>query len=227
MTVTASKRIQRKADAKAKRRRAQSKASRAALSGPRLNPSLVDKRGRLLVRRRNRMIEANLGLAGLWAGKVARRSGLDFEDLNQEAIIILSRAAELFDPGRGFQFSTYASNAIIRRLRAIERRHFEGVCGKEVELQIDRCAAATEVVSPIELNLPEIDLTILPERTRYVIVQRFGLGGGRPRTLEDVGRSLGLNKERVRQIQNDGLSALRESRPLREYCGENRLRESA
>lgn len=227
MTVTANKRIQRKADAKAKRRHAPNKASCAALSGPRLNPSLVDKRGRLIVRRRNRMIEDNLGLAGVWAVKVARRSGLDLEDLKQEAVIALTRAAELFDPRRGFQFSTYASSAIMRRLRAIERRHFEGVCGKEVELRADWGVAKSEAVAAIASNLPEIDLSILPERTRYVIVHRFGIGGARPRTLEDVGRSLGLNKERVRQIQNDGLAALRESRPLREYCGENRLRESA
>ncbi|MBI5764935.1 MAG: sigma-70 family RNA polymerase sigma factor [Planctomycetes bacterium] len=227
MATTTSKRTQRKADAKAKRRHAQSKTTRPAVHVPKWNPSLVDKRGRLLVRRRNRMVEENLGLAGVWAGKVARRSGLDFEDLNQEAIITLTRAAELFDPGRGYQFSTYASTAIIRRLRAIERRHFEGVCGKEFELQIERGAAATESVSAIALNLPEIDLSILPERTRYVIVQRFGLGGVKARTLEDVGRTLDLNKERVRQIQNDGLAALRNSRPLREYCEQNRLRESA
>jgi RNA polymerase primary sigma factor len=41
-----------------------------------------------------------------------------------------------------------------------------------------------------------------------VIELRFGLHGGRPRTLEEVGRSLGVTRERVRQIENATLKRL-------------------
>ena len=41
-----------------------------------------------------------------------------------------------------------------------------------------------------------------------MIELRFGLHGGRPRTLEEVGRILGLTRERIRQIENTTLKKL-------------------
>ena len=49
----------------------------------------------------------------------------------------------------------------------------------------------------------------LPPRTRYIIEQRFGLGTGHERTLEDLGREHGLTRERIRQIEAKGLGKLR------------------
>ena len=49
----------------------------------------------------------------------------------------------------------------------------------------------------------------LPERERTVIRLRFGLGGEEPLTLEAVGGRLGLSRERVRQIEAEGLKKLR------------------
>ena len=51
-------------------------------------------------------------------------------------------------------------------------------------------------------------LTSLPEREREVIVLRYGLGGTEPKTLEEIGRRLGLTRERVRQIELDSLRRL-------------------
>ncbi len=48
----------------------------------------------------------------------------------------------------------------------------------------------------------------LPEREREVVTMRYGLGGTEPRTLEQIGRSLGLTRERVRQIELDSLRRL-------------------
>lgn len=50
----------------------------------------------------------------------------------------------------------------------------------------------------------------LNEKQREVICRRFGLGGYERQTLEEVGRDVGLTRERVRQIQMSGLKALRE-----------------
>jgi RNA polymerase primary sigma factor len=44
-------------------------------------------------------------------------------------------------------------------------------------------------------------LKALPERHRHVVVLRYGLGDAEPKTLEDIGRRLGLTRERVRQIE--------------------------
>ncbi len=51
-------------------------------------------------------------------------------------------------------------------------------------------------------------LQALPQREREVIEMRFGLGGGRPRTLEEVGRAFNVTRERIRQIENHTLKKL-------------------
>jgi RNA polymerase sigma factor (sigma-70 family) len=52
-------------------------------------------------------------------------------------------------------------------------------------------------------------LTMLDERERLVITLRYGLKGETPRTLSDVGKSLGITRERVRQIETRALGKLR------------------
>jgi RNA polymerase primary sigma factor len=41
-----------------------------------------------------------------------------------------------------------------------------------------------------------------------VIALRFGLHGGPPQTLEEVGRAFGVTRERIRQIENNTLKKL-------------------
>ena len=54
----------------------------------------------------------------------------------------------------------------------------------------------------------EMALGALPMRERQVIELRFGLHGGPPRTLEEVGRAFGVTRERIRQIENNTLKKL-------------------
>jgi RNA polymerase primary sigma factor len=49
----------------------------------------------------------------------------------------------------------------------------------------------------------------LDRREREVVESRFGLTGERPRTLEEVGRTLGVTRERVRQLQDRATRKLR------------------
>jgi RNA polymerase primary sigma factor len=63
-------------------------------------------------------------------------------------------------------------------------------------------------------------LDSLPERSAIVMRMRFGLEDGRPRTLDEVGRFLGLTRERIRQIERDTLAEIRNggrAEALREY----------
>ncbi len=48
----------------------------------------------------------------------------------------------------------------------------------------------------------------LPDREREVVTLRYGIDGNEPRTLEEIGRRLGITRERVRQIELDSLRRL-------------------
>lgn len=61
----------------------------------------------------------------------------------------------------------------------------------------------------LRVNL-DIWLDTLPDKQREVLARRFGLRGHEVATLEEVGEEIGLTRERVRQIQVDGLRRLRE-----------------
>ena len=64
-------------------------------------------------------------------------------------------------------------------------------------------------------------LGALPVRERQVIELRFGLRGGPPRTLEEVGRAFGVTRERIRQIENQSLKKLQslaEAQKLRDVA---------
>jgi len=54
-------------------------------------------------------------------------------------------------------------------------------------------------------------LGTLPDRSAIVMRMRFGLDDGRSRTLDEVGKALGLTRERIRQIERDTLRELRRS----------------
>ena len=49
----------------------------------------------------------------------------------------------------------------------------------------------------------------LDERERTIIVERFGLDGNHPRSLDDISRKLGRTRERIRQIQIEALNKLK------------------
>jgi len=54
-------------------------------------------------------------------------------------------------------------------------------------------------------------LSILDDRERRIIDERFGLGGLKPMLLEDVGREFGVSRERIRQLQNSALTKMRQA----------------
>src|SRR5215213_354369 len=52
-------------------------------------------------------------------------------------------------------------------------------------------------------------LSVLDEREKKIIYSRFGLDGGKAKTLEEVGKKFGVTRERIRQLQNIALMKLR------------------
>jgi RNA polymerase primary sigma factor len=51
-------------------------------------------------------------------------------------------------------------------------------------------------------------IAVLGERERRVIVLRYGLHGSPPETLAEIGRGLGVSRERVRQLETEALTRL-------------------
>jgi RNA polymerase primary sigma factor len=54
-------------------------------------------------------------------------------------------------------------------------------------------------------------LSVLNDRERHIINNRFGLSGLKPMLLEDVGREFGVSRERIRQLQNSALEKMRKA----------------
>jgi RNA polymerase primary sigma factor len=87
--------------------------------------------------------------------------------------------------------------------------------GEEEDSELGDFVEDDQIESPDEhasLSLRREDiehaLASLPERERKVIELRFGLTGGQPCTLEEVGKAFGVTRERIRQIENNTLKKL-------------------
>jgi RNA polymerase primary sigma factor len=79
-------------------------------------------------------------------------------------------------------------------------------------LEDDAAAGPDELaVAAVGREALEHALEALPEREREVLVLRFGLDSGTPRTLEEVGTVMHFSRERARQVERDALATLRSS----------------
>jgi RNA polymerase primary sigma factor len=88
--------------------------------------------------------------------------------------------------------------------------------GDEDESELGDFVADEEVAEPFEEASEHLQregvrkaLAALPERERQVIELRYGLSGFEPLTLEEVGRTFGVTRERIRQIETNTLKKLR------------------
>ncbi|GAA0943824.1 sigma-70 family RNA polymerase sigma factor [Actinocorallia libanotica] len=68
---------------------------------------------------------------------------------------------------------------------------------------------ADEVAASLLRHYLDTALATLTEREAAVISQRFGLDDDRPKTLDEIGRGYGLTRERIRQIERQGMRKLR------------------
>ena len=164
------------------------------------------------------LANANMALVVAMA-KRTRINTVEFSELVSEGNMALLRAVDKFDVRRGFKFSTYACRAILKSFSRLAtktgtyRQHFPTEFEPEMERsdELDR-----RRVYERELAIEDLQRVLgynsaeLTEVEQRVLGARFAVGGHeRVQTLEEVGRLVGLSKERVRQVQNEALSKLR------------------
>jgi RNA polymerase primary sigma factor len=117
----------------------------------------------------------------------------------------------------------------VREIQKISQEpvSLETPIGEEEDSHLGDFIEDTEAVVPIErasfrLLQEQLEsvLHTLSGREKQVIEMRFGLKDGQPRTLEEVGKTFGVTRERIRQIESKTLSKLRHpsrSQKLRDY----------
>lgn len=140
-----------------------------------------------------------------------------FEELVSEGNVALMRAVEKFNFALGNRFSTYATYAIQRHFFRLSQksRQLRSRFVSDDEAFKGRAAAEPdgESCSPQQLEiLKELFARFLGElepREQQIVVARFGFDGQSPRTFRELGSSMGVCKERIRQIQTRALDKLR------------------
>jgi len=163
------------------------------------------------------LVQRNTGLV---FAMIKRRqvTDVDRDDLLSHGLWTLLQSVLRYDPWRGFRFSSYACTAIsngfrllvrknqlnktrIARLGTIQSRVYDT---DEREANVDREITIERLQKTFEENHAELSSV-----ERYVIDRRLLGTDTRPATLEAIGDTLALSKERVRQIQLMGLAKLR------------------
>jgi RNA polymerase sigma factor (sigma-70 family) len=168
---------------------------------------------------REYLVRTNLALV-LAMAKRTRLGDVDFAEVVSEGNMALLRAVDKFSADRGFKFSTYACRAILKAfsrtaMKASKHRtrfpvEFEPDMEKSDWADKRRDQIADDCIDELKA-IVDRNLADLSSVEQTVIRRRFNWQQAEesPLTLEEVGKIIGVTKERVRQIQNKALAKIR------------------
>ncbi len=160
----------------------------------------------------------------------AEQIALEMEFLTKDetdAIRMLRSSGEKIDPGLLRKLRRAAQK--VRKIMRIsqEPMSLEMPIGQEDSSLLGDFIEDDKIMGPVDAASRQLlkeqirsALGVLSEREREVLEMRFGLQDGQDHTLEEVGKHLGVTRERIRQIEAKALRKLRHptrSRQLRDY----------
>jgi RNA polymerase primary sigma factor len=156
---------------------------------------------------KDRLVRANMRLVASIAKRHAGPAD-NFFELQSDGNLSLLRAVEKFDFSRGNKFSTYASWAIMKNFarsipdEKVHRDRFMTGYEEMFDAAADVRSDEHEVEAAVERKRLLLNhlMEELDDRERAILSDRYGLDGGEPMTLEQVGKRHGITKERVRQL---------------------------
>ena len=173
------------------------------------------------------IIEANLGLVV----SIARKhlvTGSNMHELISEGNFSLMRTVEKFDYTRGYRFNTYASWAITKyfakKMPTEAKRRDRSNADELSTIEHDLRVAGVVDIASVERahhSLDEVIKNNLDEREQFIIRNHFGLDGTIAKkkflTLQQIGDTLSITRERVRQIELEALQKLRHNLSPEEF----------
>ena len=180
---------------------------------------------------KNKLITSNLKFVVSVANSYKGR-GLSMSDLVAEGNMGLLKAYTKFDPKRDVKFISYSVHWIRQSiLEALQKRN--SIDSEDLPLDYEKQESGVDedyieadntpnLVNFVE-NVSDSEIeratkqkqalrtlfTSLTEREKNIIIRYFGINGHEGETLEEIGDTMNLTKERVRQIKEDGMKKLR------------------
>ena len=174
---------------------------------------------------KQRLIERNLRLV-VYIARRFENTGINIEDLISIGTIGLIKAVSTFRADRNIKLATYSSRCIENEILM----HIRKIAGQKTEVSLDEpintdwdgnelllsAVLGTDgdtVMRPmeedVEQQLLREALSRLPERDRYIVCLRFGLGGRPEKTQKEVADLMGISQSYISRLEKRIMQRLR------------------
>ncbi len=128
--------------------------------------------------------------------------GVPIEDLEQEGMIGLLKAADKFKDDKGAKFSTYATYWIKKYiLTAVDKERKHSLNSTNLNEEITKDKKTSTIKPSANIEFP----SDMPENEKVVLTMLYE----EELTLKEIAEELGISRERVRQLKEKGLRRLR------------------
>lgn len=157
-----------------------------------------------------------------------RSTGISIDELSSVGFLGYAKAIKTFDKNRKVKFSTYAINVIKNEICYFlrkENKHRNKNVSLNTILSTDQNGNPFELTDIIETDdLPPLDEKVLtddrlemlleiidrlPEKERYIILNRFELTGGLKKTQKQISEEINMSQANVSKLQKNAIRKLK------------------